>query len=237
MTIKVIASGSSGNCYLVSDGESTLMLDCGIPYGEIQEACGFNLIDEIAGVLITHEHGDHIRAAQRLLKSAINIYTSAGTAEAGHLVGHRVKVLMSQHPTHIGTFTVLPFDVEHDAKEPLGFFIASKVTGERLVYFTDTYYLKYKFNKLNYILGECNFSVDIAERNIREGYLRPELLPRLHKSHMSLEHFIDFLKANDTSEVRAVYLLHLSDGNSNEEQFIQRVKEVVPNAEVMAFGN
>lgn len=237
MEINVLASGSKGNCYLIGDGQSKLLLDCGIPFGDIQEACGFNLVDEINGVLVTHEHGDHIKAAQRLMKSAINVYASRGTLEAGHLSGHRAKVLKPQIQTHISTFVVLPFDVEHDAAEPLGFLIKSEVTGEKLLYFTDTFYLKYRFGKLHYIMGECNFSRDIAERNVQEGYLRADLLPRLHKSHMSLEHFLDFLRANDMSEVRSVYLLHLSDGNSDEQMFIDKVKEIAPNADVRAFGN
>ena len=121
MVIDVLASGSKGNCYIISDGQSKLMLDCGIPYGEIQEACGFNLCSQINGVLVTHEHSDHIRSAQRLMKSAINVYASRGTLEAGHLSGHRAKVLKPHIQTHISTFVVLPFDVEHDAAEPLGF--------------------------------------------------------------------------------------------------------------------
>ena len=235
--IRVIASGSKGNCYIVSDGESNLMLDCGIPYADIQEACGFDLVDGINGVLVTHEHGDHIKAAKHLIKSAVNVYASRGTLEAVNLSGHRAKVLRANSIYTIGTFSVLPFEVEHDASEPFGYLLRSNVTKEKLLYFTDTYYLKYRFNGLNYIMGECNFSTEIAEKNVREGYMTPELLPRLHKSHMSLEHFIDFLKANDTTNVKRVYLLHLSDGNSDERMFVQKVKEIVPNAEVMAFGN
>ena len=237
MEINVVASGSRGNCYIISDGKCKLMLDCGIPYPDIQEACGFNLVDEISGVLVTHEHSDHIKAAKHLMKNAVNVYASQGTFDAAHLSGHRAKVLMSLHPTHIGTFTVLPFEVEHDAEEPLGFLIYSEATKERLLYFTDTYYLKYQFRQLNYIMGECNFSTEIAEEHIRKGHMRPELLARLHKSHMTLEHFLDFLKANDMSGVRLIYLLHLSDANSNEAAFISKVKEIVPNADVKAFGN
>lgn len=237
MEINVIASGSKGNCYIISDGQSTLMLDCGIPYGEIQTSYGFNLAEEINGVLITHEHSDHIKAASRLIKSAINVYASQGTLDAGHLSGHRAKVLIPHHITHIGTFAVLPFEVEHDAREPLGFLIKSEVTKEKLLYFTDTYYVKYRFNGLTYIMGECNFSSEIVNRNVEEGQLKPEIVPRLHKSHMSLEHFKDFLKANDMSNVKAVYMIHLSDGNSDEKLFINEVKQIVPNADVRAFGN
>lgn len=225
MDITVIASGSSGNAYRISDGDTALLLDAGIPLQRIKQALIFRVRD-IAGCLITHAHGDHAKAAGDLAKAGVDVYTSQGTIDACRLTGHRIKPVKALQEVMIGTFAVLPFDVQHDAPEPLGFLLTSRRTGEKLLYFTDTYYLKYRFTGLTHIMGECNYSMDIVEQSVRNGYIPPELVPRLIKSHMSLEHFLDLLKANDLHEVKQIYLLHLSNNNSDAERFREAVQKL-----------
>ena len=225
MDITVIASGSSGNAYRISDGDTALLLDAGIPLQRIKQALNFRVRD-IAGCLITHAHGDHAKAAGDLAKAGVDVYTSQGTFDACRLTGHRTKPVKALQEVMIGTFAVLPFDVQHDAPEPLGVLLTSRRTGEKLLYFTDTYYLKYRFTGLTHIMGECNYSMDIVEQSVRNGYIPPELVPRLIKSHMSLEHFLDLLKANDLHEVKQIYLLHLSNNNSDAERFREAVQKL-----------
>ncbi len=62
MEVQVIASGSTGNAYLVDDGRSTLLLECGVRLKEIQSAANFSL-HKIAACLVSHEHKDHSKAA------------------------------------------------------------------------------------------------------------------------------------------------------------------------------
>lgn len=223
MDIKIIASGSTGNAYRINDGQTTLLLDAGIPYKQIQVGLDFN-IRSLNGVLITHSHKDHSKAASDMLKAGVDIYTSSGTIEACKLTGHRIHAVKALEEFTIGTMKVLPFDVQHDAPEPLGFLITSIVTGEKFLYFTDTYYLKYKFTGLTYILGECNYSIESMNESIKAGYTDAKLAQRIIKSHMSLEHFIDFLKANDISSVSKIYLLHLSDNNSCSDKFCEAIR-------------
>ena len=225
MDITVIASGSSGNAYRISDGDTALLLDAGVPLQRIKQALNFRVRD-LAGCLITHAHGDHAKAAGDLAKAGVDVYTSQGTIDACRLTGHRMKPVKALQEVMIGTFAVLPFDVQHDAPEPLGFLLTSRRTGEKLLYFTDTYYLKYRFTGLTHIMGECNYSMDIVEQSVRNGYIPPELVPRLIKSHMSLEHFLDLLKANDLHEVKQIYLLHLSNNNSDAERFREAVQKL-----------
>lgn len=225
MDITVIASGSSGNAYRISDGDTALLLDAGIPLQRIKQALNFRVRD-LAGCLITHAHGDHAKAAGDIAKAGVDVYTSQGTIDACRLTGHRMKPVKALQEVMIGTFAVLPFDVQHDAPEPLGFLLTSRRTGEKILYFTDTYYLKYRFTGLTHIMGECNYSMDIVEQSVRNGYIPPELVPRLIKSHMSLEHFIDILKANGLHEVKQIYLLHLSNNNSDAERFREAVQKL-----------
>jgi phosphoribosyl 1,2-cyclic phosphodiesterase len=224
MDIKVLASGSSGNAYVVSDGTTTLLLDAGIPMKAIRAGCGYKLY-EAAGCLITHAHQDHSKAAKDLIKNGIDIYTSFGTIKECGLSGHRVHTVRALEVFGIGTFRVLPFDVQHDAPDPLGFLCESTETGEKLLYFTDTYYVKYRFSGLTHIMAECNYSQEGVRKSIEAGYIPVELAPRLVKSHMSLEHLTDMLKANDLSRVQQIYLLHLSDNNSDERRFREEVQK------------
>lgn len=223
MEVKVLASGSSGNAYRISDGETALLLDAGIPLKAIQAGLGFRVRD-IMGCFITHAHKDHSKAAKDLARLGVDIYTSKGTADACGLTGHRIKVVRALEELVVGTFRVLPFDVQHDAPEPLGFLFASMVTGEKLLYFTDTYYLKYRFRGLTHIMAECNYSEEGIRNSIAAGYVPVELVPRLMKSHMSLEHLVDMLRANDLGRLRQIYLIHLSQNNSNVQQMKEEIQ-------------
>ena len=218
-----LASGSSGNAYFISDGKTRLLLDAGIPYRAIQTGSGFKM-REIAGAFITHCHGDHSKAAKDLGKYGTDVYTSRGTLEACRLSGHRFHAVRALEQMRIGTFDVLPFDVEHDAPEPLGFLFASTETGEKLLYFTDTYFIKYKFTGLSVIACECNFSKAGLQRAVAAGYTAVEMVPRLMRSHMSLEHLEDMLRANDLSRLQQIYLLHLSNNNSDAEEMREAIQ-------------
>lgn len=222
MEIKVLASGSSGNAYTISDGATTLLLDAGIPLKEIQIGTGFK-VRTISGTFVTHEHKDHSKAMKDLARLGVDIYASKGTMEACGLSGHRFHPVEAMKELEVGTFRILPFDVEHDAAEPLGFLFHSMETGEKLVYFTDTYYVRYRFSGLTHIMAECNYTEDGIWESVDEGRIPAEMVPRLVRSHMSLEHLLEMLAANDMTTVQQIYLLHLSDNNSEAE----RMKEAV----------
>jgi len=186
---------------------------------KIQIALGFNM-SKIDACLISHSHKDHSKAAKDLLQQCVDVYASGGTIETcgiwGHHRAHAIKALQT---FIIGSFTILPFDVQHDAKEPLGFLLTSRKTGEKLLFFTDTYYIKYRFQGLTHIMAECNYDEESVQKSIAAGYIPIDLVPRLVKSHMSLEHLLDMLKANDLSSVRQIYLMHLSRNNSNADKY------------------
>ena len=224
IAITPLASGSSGNCYRVSDGRTPLLLECGIPYKEIQKNLKFR-VSEIAGCLVTHEHQDHCKAVRDLMKAGIDCYMSAGTAEALGISGHRINIIKARQQFRIGTWTVLPFDTQHDAAEPLGFLLANQ-DGEKLLYATDTYFIRYRFQGLTHIAVECNYSLDILRTNVEAGTVDKALKNRILKSHFSLENVKKFLLANDLSKVEAIFLLHLSDNNSDSERFKREVMEL-----------
>ena len=219
-----LASGSQGNCYRITDGRTPLLLECGIPFREIQKGLHFR-VSEVAVCLVSHEHQDHSKAVRDVMKAGIDCYMSQGTAEALGISGHRLHIIKAKQQFRIGTWTILPFETQHDAAEPLGFLLANK-TGEKLLYATDTYYIRYRFRGLTHIAVECNYSMDILRANIEAGLVEPALKKRILKSHFSLEHVKEFLKANDLSKVQEIWLLHLSDGNSDVERFKREIQEL-----------
>jgi phosphoribosyl 1,2-cyclic phosphodiesterase len=221
--IQPFASSSAGNAYRISDGRTTLLLEAGLPYKEIQRALAFRT-SELAGCLITHEHGDHSRAAKELMRAGVTIYTSRGTADALGLSGHRLRILHAHEQVTVGSWTIMPFEIEHDAEEPLGFVLANR-TAEKLVFLTDTYYCRYKFTGLTHIMVECNYSLDIVNQRVESGRLHPAQKRRLLRSHFGLENVKDFLRANDITMVQEIWLLHLSDGNSDADVFRRDIQE------------
>lgn len=199
------------------------MLECGLPYKTILKGLNFDL-SRVVGCLVTHEHKDHSRGTQDLIRNGINIYTGKGTAEACEVSGYRVKKMESEHAYSIGEFFTTPFATEHDAAEPLGFYIYHPEMGN-LLFLTDSYYCQYKFKGLDHIMIECNYSKEILQRNL-EDRLNPAMARRLLKSHFSLDNVKTFLRATDLSQVKDITLLHLSDGNSDAAVFKSEIERL-----------
>lgn len=220
LDIAVYASGSSGNCYTVSDGETVVMLDCGLPFRRIERLTGFLLP---TAVFVTHEHKDHAKAAQDFMRRGVDVYMTAGTAAAlGIETQHRLHILNPMEQTTVGRITVSAFPTQHDAREPCGFLLEGG--SDRVLYATDTYYIKYQFPGVTKMLIEANHSYTILEENVAAHILNKALAERLIKSHFSIENVLAFLKANDLSKVKEIWLIHLSDGNADAGKFAHMVE-------------
>jgi len=222
--ITTLATGSKGNCYYITDGHTPLLLEAGIKFRDIQRKLNFQTRD-IKGCLITHEHKDHCSGVPEVLKAGITCYLSNGTKDALGIEHHRVKAVENKKQFQIGTWIILPFDVQHDVSEPFGFLLVN-TAGDKLLFATDTYYIKYKFKGLTHLMVECNYSQKILDENILSGRTPMVLRKRLMRSHFSLENMKEFLKANNLTQIQEIWLLHLSDSNSNEEQFRKEVAEL-----------
>lgn len=219
MDIKIIASGSSGNAYLIGDGKTRLLLDAGIPFKRIQIGCGFRT-SSIDGCLVTHRHGDHAAAIPKLLQRGITVYSNADVA--GLYPG--VQSVEARREFRIGTLRILPFEAEHDVP-CYGYQVTSEETGEKLVYITDSAYVRYTFTGLTHIMIEANYAQEIMIENVRDERVPLSLAARVMGTHMSIETLLDLLQANDMSKVRQIYLLHLSDGNSDAAAFRRQVQQ------------
>src|SRR5690625_95862 len=222
--IKTLASGSSGNAYWISDGHTELLLECGIRFKDIQKALDFKT-SNLSGCLVSHEHKDHTKGLKDVVRAGINVYASQGTIDAEGIEHHRIKTVKAKEQFTVGTWKVLPFDVEHDVNEPLGFLLMNE-QGEKLLFATDTYYVRYRFSGLTHIMVETNYAIDLLDYNIEHGVAPQVMKKRLVKSHFSLENVKEFLIANDLSKVQEIHLIHLSNNNANPERFKREVEEL-----------
>ena len=221
MNLHVVNSGSVGNCYILAGETSTLVIECGVSIRAIKQALNFQ-VARVAGVLVSHEHLDHCKAAEDVLAAGMDIYCSAGTWQAMGIQSHRIRTVKHGMRYQIGEFTVMPFNVKHDCLEPLGFVIQHPECG-RVLFVTDSYYVPSRFPGLNNILVEANYCNKIVEARVEAGRLHGFLRDRVLESHMSIDTCEQLLLSNDLAAVQNIVLLHLSDGNSNARQFQDRI--------------
>ena len=219
MDIKVIASGSGGNAYLIGDGHTLLLLDAGIPFKRIQIGCGFKT-SRIDACLITHRHGDHVAAIPKLIERGVAVYSNADAA--GVYEGVQELTALKEHT--VGTLRILPFAAEHDVP-CFGYQVTSTTTGEKLVYITDSAYVRYTFTGFTHIMIEANYDEDIMRDNVTNERIPFSLAARVAGTHMSIGTLLDLLRANDMTQVRQIYLLHLSDMSSDAERFKKLVQQ------------
>jgi len=224
MNLKVINSNSQGNCYILGNNEETLLIECGVKFPLIQKALNFEL-SKVVACIISHDHKDHCVSAENLVKNGIDIYSSEGTINAIGLKHHRQFPVKPLKKFKVGGFTILPFDVKHDAAEPFGFLINHKECGN-VLFITDSYYSPYKFKNLNQIIVEANYSQEIIDKKMEKGHVDSFIRNRVLESHLSFENCKELLRVNDLTKVNNIVLIHLSDSNSNEYQFKKEIQEM-----------
>ena len=228
MKIQPLASGSKGNCYLIEDDCTSLLVECGITIRRIREGLNFKLRG-ISATLISHEHSDHGKAVEPLLRMEIDCWMSRGTA--GRLLlphmhsHHRLHFAMSGQRFEVGTFAVMPFSTVHDAAEPLGFLLASG--RGKLLYATDTACIPARFSGLTHIMIECNYQEQLLMSRLKDGKVDPALDLRVRHSHMSQESVCKFLGLQDLSLLCEVWLLHISAENVDIRSMTSAIRSVV----------
>jgi phosphoribosyl 1,2-cyclic phosphodiesterase len=225
MELQIIGTGSKGNAYILGNKDEALLIECGVNIKEIKQALDFDY-SKVVGAICTHEHMDHSKSIWDVMKLGINVYSSHGTLKSRFVDEQsRAKVIQSQQSFTVGNFNILPFDVMHDAAEPLGFLISHPDCG-KVLFLTDTYYCKYTFPGLNNIIIEANYSKEVIDRKFGVDSGKEFLRNRILKSHFSLANCKEMLSANDLSKVNNIVLIHLSDSNSDEVVFQKEVAEL-----------
>ena len=204
MRLCSIASGSSGNCIYVGSEEAHVLVDVGISGKNIEK--GLNTLDltgkDVDGILITHEHSDHIKGLGVISrKYGIPIYATGGTADAmlrmkslGKMPEGLIHEIREDEPFEIKDLTVNPFTIPHDAAQPVGYRLEC---GEHSVGIAtdlgkyNDYIVKYPYYLKQRILGD--------------------------RGHLSNENAGRLLCRILHDNLKAVFLGHLSRENNYEE--------------------
>lgn len=237
LDIKALASSSEGNAYLINDGITNLLIECGIPLNEIKIKSDF-FNPKIDGCLISHSHKDHAgNDIFRLMYYGVDCYMAKPTIAEVYVAADnlkrnvddylrsRVKEIEHNKKFSIGTFDILPLEMNHDVY-CLGFYLYSNHTKESVFFATDTHYIPYRMPSMDYIMVEANYDLNILNQRIIDGYIDPVMKKRLVNSHMEISNTIKWLEEQDLTKTRKIYLLHLSHGSSNEQDFKKRVIEL-----------
>ena len=232
------ASGSTGNCYLVRTDDTALLVDCGISGKRIVEAlggCGLDPLD-ISGILITHEHSDHIQSIRVMSKKAdsADFYATRGTIKAldGKIPDDRFTAIRRNDTFTIGDIEVRSFGLFHDAAEPVGYSFTSD--GRTLSVVTDTGIITdgiYESIKAsNALILEANHEVNI----LRAGPYPYELQQRIlgdfgHLSNVTAGELICRMldDRKDEHDVPYVLLAHISRHNNTPYQAELTVQNIL----------
>ena len=227
MNFRPYISSSKGNVYEISDEKTKILLECGVTHKKLQQLCNFKTTG-FDGCIISHEHKDHSAAVKQLIQSGMDVYMSYGTAEALELpetVFEMAKEMIAGQQFTIGTIDVMPFGTFHDAKEPLGFLMQSRIDKDIFAYAIDTVNIPYNFPGVNLLALEANFEqerLDLCQK------MPEKVRKRISNTHMEINMLCRCLQHMDLSKCRELYLLHLSDATSHEGHFINKVARVVP---------
>ena len=239
MKVKVIASGSKGNCSIILLKNINLIIDIGISYKKLTEELDkLNLnINDFTGLLITHNHKDHISGLKTFLKKTnLNIFIpkkmyKSLKSEVEELTEDRCVFIDDEDK-------ILDVDINlihtsHDAPYSVGYLI--KDDNKELVYITDTGYLNKK------VLSKIeNKDIYIIESNHDEKMLMDGPYPRFLKErvisdygHLSNQTTAKYLFRIIGDNTKYIILAHLSETNNTEEKALSTIKEYIDNKNII----
>ena len=238
MKIKVLGTGSRGNCIVLDNqGDSIVLLDAGIRAKKIVTALGKDFY-RLKGAVITHEHKDHALAVSELSRMGVRCVMTHGTKDALDVDRYAFRSLINafgmREFVKLGSFKCFSFHVEHDCAEPCGFAVMDMDTGKKIAYATDTCTLPLLYGFQTLIL-ECNYCTDLLDEMEEEVEELKPLADRIRASHMSLEYLTEYLSKPEISNgVEHVILTHLSNTRSDEKRMVSEIQKVLPKASVCA---
>lgn len=217
MYLKVLGSGSSGNCYILENETEALIIEAGVPFKEVKIALNFN-IKKIKAVIISHEHGDHRKYWYEYVRAGIPVFEPFKN-DGQTLEFKDSKFMIKAFPNCSKDGNWSHNNSDGTECPCYGFYIYHPQIGN-LVYVTDTEYVRWRFSDINHILVEANYSDELIEN---EAVNREHVL----RGHMSLKTATDFIFTNDNPTLLNVVLIHISQSNGNPVLFQQKIKEIL----------
>lgn len=218
-----LISGSSGNATFISDGKTNILIDCGMSGAKLKEALhAIDVLPEsLDALLITHEHSDHTRGAGVVSRRYnLPVYATIGThagMDIGNIDDSNIHFVKEDEVSEIGTIAVTPFEIPHDAEQPVGY--SFTVGGEKYSLATDIG--KMTNGILEHIIGskkiilESNHDLQMLQYGSYPFPLKQRIMS--DKGHLSNEMASKtalYLVQNGTEHIA---LGHLSEENNRPE--------------------
>ena len=237
LEVKVIASGSTGNCTLLTSsmGEN-ILLDAGIPFKNINAVAEYQPIDY---AFITHEHGDHANKAtiKTLLERGTEVYMTKGTRYALKFENrhnlHALKYKFNMKPLKIGSIKVKLLEVMHDAAEPTAFWIGDD--DDKILYVTDAFTIPFDNTAFTKMVIETNFSEDVLKESEIDTFQKK----RIFDNHISVERVATHLdlkkRCGELEDLKEVHLIHISKRHGNATGFKSMLANVLRQVPIYTY--
>lgn len=229
-----IASGSSGNCICAGSDDCHILIDAGISGKRIEQ--GLNAIDldskQIQGILVTHEHMDHIAGLGVMARRyALPMYATEGTIEAilntnsvGKIDPQLFHTVVPEESFTVGNLTIKPIHISHDAADPVAYRITNGSQSCAVVTDLGTYdeVIVNQLQGLDLLLLEANHDIHMLETGIYPYPLKRRIMG--DKGHLSNERSGQLLCELLHDNLTAVMLGHLSKENNYAELAYEAVR-------------
>jgi phosphoribosyl 1,2-cyclic phosphodiesterase len=217
-----LGSGSSGNALVVECGATRVMMDCGFTLSGTKERLQRAGLEprDIAALVVTHEHDDHIGGVARFAKRhAIPVYLTRGTGQwlPPDFPAVLVRYIDPHTPFAIGDVAVDPFPVPHDAREPVQYVFSDGAS--RLGVLTDlgipTSHVQEKLTGCHALVIECNHDLDLLMAGAYPYALKQRIAGRFgHLDNATAGHLVASLERGN---LRHLLAAHLSRENNRPE--------------------
>lgn len=222
-----LASGSSGNCYFLGSEEYGILIDAGVGIRTIKKVLKERNIDldKIIGILVTHDHADHIKTVGCLgEKHCIPVYTTEKVhsgIDRSRYVEETLymsrRIIEKDVPFFIKDFTITAFDVPHDSTDNVGYFIEFEnhkfTLATDIGCITDTI-IKYA-RKANHLVIEANYDEEMLQFGTYPAFLKERITSAT--GHLSNRETADFLAKIYHANLHNIWLCHLSRDNNHPE--------------------
>lgn len=232
MRFAVLGSGSRGNATLVEAGGTAVLLDCGFSVAQVEQRLGRlgKRVQDLAGVVVTHEHSDHVGGVATLARTfGLPVWATPGTARAAGLTTllRDCRLFDCHAPFIIGDLEISPFPVPHDAREPCQFVFGDGA--RRLGVLTDvgasTPHIVACLSGCDALMLECNHDVAM----LATGEYSPRLKQRVggRHGHLNNGQAAALLAQLDRSRLRHLVAAHLSEKNNRPQLARQALAEAM----------
>ena len=217
MKLITISSSSTGNAYALDSGKEILLLEAGCKMADVKRAINYRLQD-VVGCIVTHCHGDHAKYATEYAKFGVQVYGPKDIESKKSFPFGKFSHLIAERTKKIGGFLVVPFENYHDV--PIYGYLIRHEDMCTMLFSTDSYKLGMTLRGIEHFLIEANYSDELLKQNVWNGSINRAQADRIMLSHMSLEYCIEYLKDCEAQKsAKTITLCHLSERNSNPEQF------------------